>query len=231
MDLADRLKQLPPYVFAELDRKKAALKAKGVDLIDVSIGDPDRPTPASIVEAMMAAVRDVSTHQYPPYAGTKAFREAACAWMRMHYQVELDADQECLALIGSKEGIAHLSWAFVNPGDVVLVPSPGYPVYSSSTLFVGAVPHILPLKAERNFLPDLTNIAPDVLKKAKILWLNYPNNPTAAVATEEFFQEAIRFAKEFNIVVAHDAAYTEIAYDGYRPLSFLQIPGAKQIRV
>lgn len=230
-DFAKRLAALPPYLFAELDRKKAVLRAKGMDLISLSIGDPDQPTPAPIIAALQEAVRDPRTHVYPDYNGERAFREAACAWMQTHYTITFDPDAESLALIGSKEGIAHFPWAFVNPGDVVLVPDPGYPVYSSSTTFAGGVPYMMPLRAEHNFLPDLQKIPHDICAKAKILFLNYPNNPTAACATKEFFTEAVAFAKAHNIIIAHDAAYLEIFYDGVRPPSIFSVPGAKEVAI
>ncbi len=229
--LADRLRTLPPYLFADLDRKKAELVAKGMDLINISIGDPDRPTPPPIVEAMAAAARKAEHHQYPAYNGSKAFRQASCEWMSTHYDVHFSPDTECVALIGSKEGIAHLPWAFLNPGDVALVPDPGYPVYSSSTTFCGATPYMLPLQAERGFLPDLQSIPRDVLAKTKLLFLNYPNNPTAACATRDFFTEAIALAKAHNFFIVHDAAYLEIFYDNQRPLSIFQVEGAKDVAI
>lgn len=230
-ELADRLRSIPPYLFADLDRKKGELLAKGMDLINLSIGDPDQPTPAPIVEAMAQAVRKPAHHQYPAYNGSKAFREAACAWMHTYYGAQFDAATECVALIGSKEGIAHLPWAFVNPGDVVLVPDPGYPVYSSSTTFCGGTPYLLPLRAERGFLPDLRAIPDSVLATTKFLFLNYPNNPTAACATREFFAEAVALAKAHHFFIVHDAAYLEIYYDGARPLSIFQIDGAQDVAI
>lgn len=228
---AERLQNLPPYLFAELDRKKRALVAKGMDLINLSIGDPDCVTPAPIVEAMAAAVRAGAHHQYPAYNGSKSFREAACAWMHKHYSQGFDAETECLALIGSKEGIAHLPWAFLNPGDVALVPDPGYPVYTSSTTFCGATPYFLPLHAERGFLPDLRSIPKNILEKTKLLFLNYPNNPTAACAPREFFAEAIALATAHRFFIVHDAAYLEIFYDAQRPLSIFQVPGAADVAI
>lgn len=229
--LAKRLQDLPPYLFAEIDKKKAELRAKGMDLISLGIGDPDMPTPKHIIAAMQRAAEDPATHQYPPYEGTQRFREAACAWMKKYYDVSFDVNKECVALIGSKEGIAHLPWAFVNPGDVVLVPSPGYPVYSSATTFCGGTVHIMPLTRDNGFLPDLKKIPEDILKKAKIMFLNYPNNPTAACATKEFFADAVRLAKIYNFIICHDAAYMEIFYDGKRPLSIFQVPGAKEVAI
>lgn len=229
--LADRLKALPPYLFAEIDRKRAVLEARGVELINLSIADPDHPTPELIVSAMMQALRDPTTHRYPAYSGCRAFREAACGWMQSHYQVPLDPETECVALIGSKEGLAHLPWSVVNPGDVVLVPDPGYPVYASSTGFAGGIPYLVPLQRERGFLPDLRAIPKDIAAKAKLFFLNYPNNPTAACATREFFTEVVAFAKEYHIILAHDAAYLEIFYDNERPLSLLQIDGARDVTI
>lgn len=229
--VAKRLQDLPPYLFAEIDRKKAELRAKGMDLISLGIGDPDMPTPRHIIAALQRAAEDPATHQYPPYEGSQRFREAAVAWMKKYYDVSFDAGKECIALIGSKEGIAHLPWAFVNPGDVVFVPSPGYPVYSSATTFCGGVPQILPLLCENHFLPDLKKIPEDVLKKTKIMFLNYPNNPTAACATREFFAEAVTLAIKHNFIICHDAAYMEIFYDGKRPLSIFQVPGAKDVAI
>lgn len=227
--LADRLRALPPYLFAEIDRKRAALEARGVELINLSIADPDHPTPEPIVAAMQEAVRNPAYHRYPAYSGCRAFREAACAWMHSHYQLSLDPETECVALIGSKEGIAHFPWSFVNPGEVVLVPDPGYPVYASSTGFAGGMPYMVPLQRERGFLPDLRAIPRDIAAKAKLFFLNYPNNPTAACATREFFTEVVAFAKEHNIILVHDAAYLEIFYDQQRPLSLLQIDGARDV--
>ncbi len=227
---AKRLQELPPYLFAEIDKKKAELRAKGMDLISLGIGDPDMPTPRHIIAAMQRAAEKPANHQYPPYEGTRTFREAACAWTKKNYNVSFDAGKECIALIGSKEGIAHLPWTFVNPGDVVLVPSPGYPVYSSSTTFCGGIPHIMPLLRENGFLPDL-RIPEDVLRKTRIMFLNYPNNPTAACATKEFFAEAVTLAKKFNFIICHDAAYMEIFYDGKRPLSIFQVPDARDVAI
>ncbi|PIR21489.1 MAG: LL-diaminopimelate aminotransferase [Deltaproteobacteria bacterium CG11_big_fil_rev_8_21_14_0_20_47_16] len=228
---AARLQELPPYLFAEIDKKKAELRAKGMDLISLGIGDPDMPTPKHIVEAMQKAAANPETHPYPPYDGAPQFKKAACAWMKKYYNVEFDPSTECLTLIGSKEGIAHIPWTFVNPGDAVLVPSPGYPVYSSATTFCGGIPHFMPLTRENKFLPDLKKIPEDILKKTKIMFLNYPNNPTSAVATREFFQDVVALAKKYNFIICHDAAYMEIFYDGKRPLSIFQVEGAKDVAI
>jgi len=228
---SERLQKLPPYLFVELDRLKAEVVARGVDVIDLGVGDPDLPTPAHIVEAAQKAVQKPENHHYPSSVGMKAFREAATGWFEKRFGVSLDPDQEVVTLIGSKEGIAHFPLAFVNPGDVVLVPTPAYPVYHIGTLFAGGETYYLPLVAENNFLPDLASIPGEVLKRAKILWLNYPNNPTAAVVDLDFFRKVVEFAREHKIIVAHDAAYTEIYFDGYRPPSILQVEGAKDVAI
>jgi LL-diaminopimelate aminotransferase len=228
---AKRIEELPPYLFAEIDRKKEEMKKKGIDVVDLGIGDPDLPTPARIVETMRRSIVDPSTHRYPSYQGMSEFRQAVARWYDRRFGVDLDPSKEVLTLIGSKEGIAHVPLAFVDPGDVVLVPDPGYPVYRVATLFAGGVPYFLPLLRENRFRPDLSRIPPDICQKAKLLFINYPNNPTGVVADEEFFGKVVEFASKHEIVVCHDAAYTEIAYEGYRPLSFLQVQGAKEVGV
>ncbi|MBI4011051.1 MAG: LL-diaminopimelate aminotransferase [Candidatus Rokubacteria bacterium] len=229
--LADRLNRLPPYLFAEIDRQKKDARARGADLIDLGIGDPDLPTPPHVIDALTRAAREPKNHRYPDYEGLLAFREAAAGWYRTRFGVTLDPATEVLTLIGSKEGTAHIPMAFVNPGDVVLVPDPGYPVYAAGTWFAGGEPYFLPLRAERGFLPDLDAVSPDVLRRARMLFLNYPNNPTAAVATPEFFAEVVAFARRHGVIVCHDAMYSELAFDGYAPPSFLQVPGAKEVGV
>lgn len=224
---ADRLNQLPPYLFQEIDRVKAEVMARGVDIIDLGVGDPDLPTPAFIVAALQRAVEDPSTHRYPSYSGMNDFREAVARWYKRRFGVDLDPEREVVTLIGSKEGIAHLPLAFNNPGDLNLATSPAYPVYHIGTLFAGAKTHFLPLLAENQFLPDLSQISGEVARQAKMFFFNYPNNPTAAVADGDFFAQVVDFCREHNIIAVHDAAYTEMAYDGYRPPSFLQTPGAK----
>ncbi len=228
---ADRLSSLPPYLFARIDAMKAEKARSGADIIDLGVGDPDLPTPPHVVEALCAAARDPANHHYPSYAGMPAFREAAANWYGRRFGVELDPATEVLALMGSKDGIAHVPEAFVNPGDVVLAPSPGYPVYRTSTLFAEGVLHDLPLAAENGFLPDLDAIPADVARRAKLLFVNYPNNPTAAVAPPSFYDEVVAFAREHDIVVVSDNAYSEIAYDGYRAPSFLETDGAMEVGV
>jgi LL-diaminopimelate aminotransferase len=231
VQLADRLTRLPPYLFAEIDRQKKEARARGADLIDLGIGDPDLPTPAHVIEALARAAREPKNHRYPDYEGLLSFREAAAAWYRTRFGVALDPVTEVLALIGSKEGTAHMPLAFVNPGEVVLVPDPGYPVYAAGTWFAGGEPHFLPLRAEREFLPDLDAVPADVLRRARMVYLNYPNNPTAAVATREFFARVVDFARRHNLIVCHDAMYSELRFDGYEPPSFLQVPGATEVGV
>ncbi len=230
-ELAERVKSLPPYLFARIDEMKSEALKRGKDLIDISIGDPDIPTPVHIVEAMKKAVEKPEHHRYPSYEGMLAYREAVAGWYKRRFGVELDPQTEVLSLIGSKEGIGHISLAFVNPGDLVLCPSPGYPVYSIGTLFADGEPYYMPLTEESNFLPDLKAIPESVLQRAKIMFLNYPNNPTAQVATEDFFREVIEVAHKYNIIVCHDAAYSEIYYEGRKPISFMQVEGAKEVGV
>ncbi len=228
---SDKLTKLPPYLFAELDRKKRELRAKGADVIDLSIGDPDIPTPKHIIDALVEAARDPAFHRYPPYNGTEEFRVSAVNYLKRRSGVNLDPASEVLTLIGSKEGIAHSPFAFINSGDVVLVPSPGYPVYSTSTILAGGVPYEMPLKKENGFLPDLNAIPQDVLKKAKLLFINYPNNPTSAIATKEFFEEVVEFGRRHKLLICHDAAYIEMVYDGYKAPSILEIDGAKDVAI
>ncbi len=223
------LGKLPPYLFAELDRKIAEKKAQGVDIISLGVGDPDLPTPKAIVDKMKEAVEDPATHQYPAYKGSTDFCQTVSTWMKSRFNVDVDVSTETMALIGAKEGIAHLILAYIQPGDVVLCPSPGYPVYHNYTLLCGGEPITLPLKADNGFLPDLSKIPENVAKKAKLMFLNYPNNPTGAIADEAFMKEAIAFAREHDILLCHDNAYSEMTYDGYRAPSFLSVPGAKDV--
>jgi LL-diaminopimelate aminotransferase len=228
---ARRIKNLPPYLFAEVDRRIAEKRAAGFDVISLGIGDPDLPSPQHVVEAAQQAVADPIRHRYPDYYGLKELREAIARWYERRFGVELDSDREVVPLIGSKEGIAHLAVAFIDPGDVALVPDPGYPVFSIGTMLANGEPYYMPLRAERGFLPDLSAIPDEVARRARILWLNYPNNPTAAVATLEFFEEALAFARRHDLLLAHDNAYSDVAYDGYRAPSLLEIPGAKDVAV
>lgn len=231
MEEALRIKALPPYLFARIDEKIAKAKAKGVDVISLGIGDPDLPTPAPIVEKLAEAAHNPENHRYPSYVGMIEFRRAVADWYRRRSGIILDPEREVVTLIGSKEGIAHIALCYLDPGDYALVPDPGYPVYGIGTLLAGGVPYIMPLKEGNGFLPDFDAIPAETAQKAKLMYLNYPNNPTAAVADEAFYLKAIAFAKKYDIVICHDAAYSEIAFDGYRPLSFLEIPGAKDVGI
>jgi LL-diaminopimelate aminotransferase len=232
MQFAKRLEKIPPYLFAEINRKRDELVARGVDIINMGVGDPDRPTPAHIIRAMHAAIDDPSTHNYPPYQGTKNYRKAAVEWMERRFGVVgLNPDTEIVSSIGSKEAIHNIFLAFVESGDYTLIPDPGYPVYRTSTIFAGGEPHTMPLKAENNFLPDLKAIPEEVARKAKLLWINYPNNPTGALATREFFEELVAYCRKYGILLCHDHAYSEMAYDGYRPPSVLEVEGAKDIAI
>jgi len=228
---AKRMDHLPPYLFARIDEMKGEKLRQGVDIIDLGVGDPDLPTPGHIVEALCTAARDPKNHHYPSYTGMLAFREAVAGWYRSRFSVDLDPKKEVLALIGSKEGIAHISEAFVNPGEYVLASDPGYPVYKTSTLFAEGRIHEMPLPAENDFLPVLEDIPRDVVKGAKLMFINYPNNPTAAIAPKSFFSEVVEFAREHGIVVVHDNAYSEITFDGYRAPSFLEADGAMEVGI
>jgi LL-diaminopimelate aminotransferase len=229
-ELASRIKHLPPYLFASIDKMKQKAIEKGADLIDLSIGDPDIPTPSKIVNAMKKAVENPVNHRYPSYEGMLPFREAVAKWYKKRFGAKLNPQTEVLSLIGSKEGIGHIPLAFVNPGDSVLVPSPGYPVYSTGTLFAEGKSYIMPLKEENDFLPDFDGIPQKVFHKTKLIFINYPNNPTSATAPLKFYKEVINVALKYNIIVCHDASYTEIYYDK-KPLSFMQIPGAKDVGI
>ncbi|GMT47191.1 MAG: aminotransferase [bacterium] len=231
IELADRIKNLPPYLFARIDGMKTEAKNRGVDLIDMSIGDPDMPTPQPIVEAMKVAVEKPEHHKYPSYEGMTSYREAVSRWYNRRFNITLDPEREVLSLIGSKEGIGHIPLAFVNPGDVVLCPSPGYPVYSIATLFAGGEPYFMPLVEENGFLPDFSSIPEEVFKRTKMMFLNYPNNPTSATADRDFFSEAIELAYKYNIIICHDAAYSEIYYDNRMPVSFMEVEGAKEVGI
>jgi LL-diaminopimelate aminotransferase len=231
IEKAKRVEEIPPYLFAEIDRKKAEMRRKGMDLIDLGIGDPDIPTPQPIIERLKKAAENPKHHRYPSYEGMIEFRTAVAQWYQKRFGVTLDAATEVLSLIGSKEGIAHIPLAFVNPGDTVLVPSPGYPVYRVSTLFAGGTPYLLPLRKETGFLPALSEIPRPVAEKSKLLFINYPNNPTAAVAEKSFFEEVVAFARRYQVIVCHDAAYSEVAFDGYRPVSFMEVEGAKEVGI
>ena len=228
---ARRIDELPPYLFAEIDRRKREALSHGVDLIDLGIGDPDIPTPPLIVEKLMESASKPVNHRYPNSSGMAEFRAAVANWYKARFDVNLDPTKEVVSLIGSKEGIGNMAVAFVDPGDVVLVASPCYPVYHIGTAFNGGKNYFLPLKKENAFLPDLEAIPAEIARQAKLLWINYPNNPTAAVADKAFFERVVEFANKYNVIVCHDAAYTEMGYDGYRPMSFLQVEGARDVGI
>ncbi len=232
MQPARRLEKIPPYLFAEINRKRNELVARGVDIINMGVGDPDLPTPDRIILAMHAAIDDASTHNYPPYQGTDDFREAAAAWMERRFGIaRLNPDTEIISSIGSKEAIHNTFLAFVESGDYTLIPDPGYPVYRTSTIFAGGEPYFVPLKPENRFLPDLAAIPEEVARRAKLFWINYPNNPTGAIATLEDFSKMVEFCLKYDILLCHDHAYSEMAFDGYKPPSVLQVDGAKNIAI
>ena len=226
---ADRLAQLPPYLFAEVDRRKAEAIAAGVDVIDFGVGDPDRPTPRHIIDRLCIAAYDPANHRYPSYTGMLDFRRATARWYDRTYGVPLDPETEVLTLIGSKEGIAHLPLATVNPGDPVLIPEPCYPVYYAGTVFAGGTPVFMPLLAENRFLPDLDAVDPDVADRAPLMFLNYPNNPTGATADAAFLERAVAFADEHDLLICQDAAYAEVAFDGYKAPSILAVDGGRDV--
>ncbi len=231
MKTAQRIAALPPYLFAEIDKKVAVKRAEGVDVISLGIGDPDQPTPDRIVDRMAEVVRKPENHQYPSYVGAPHYREACATWMKRRFDVDVDPENEVVALIGSKEGIAHVFLAFVDPGDVTLVPGAGYPVYTTGGILAGGDYHYMPMTEEDDFLADFRSTPPEMLDRAKMMFLSYPNNPTSAIATEEYFDDAIAFAEEHDLLIVHDNAYSEIGYDGYRPPSFLERPGAEDVAI
>ena len=231
MKFSKRIEKLPPYLFVEISRKIAQKKARGEDVVSFGIGDPDIPTPEHIIERLCQAAHDPANHRYPETEGLPELRRAIAEWYQRRFSVTLDPDKEVLPLIGSKEGIGHVALCFIDPGDLALVPDPGYPVYAIGTMFAGGESYYLPLKEENDFLPDLKAIPDAVARRAKLLWLNYPNNPTAAVAEAGFFKQAVAFAHKYGLAVCHDGPYSEVAFDGYRPVSFMQIPGAKEVGI
>ena len=231
MKFSHRLDKLPPYLFVEINRKIAEKRARGEDIISFAVGDPDMPTPQHILDRLCQAANAPSNHRYPESAGLPELRQAIARWYQRRFGITLDPSKEVLPLIGSKEGIGHISFCFIDPGDIALVPDPGYPVYSMSTLLAGGEPHLMPLTEDNDFLPNLEEIPKPASTKARLLWLNYPNNPTGAIAGLDFFQKAVHFAWEHNLAICHDAPYTEVAFDGYRPPSFLQVPEAREVGI
>ena len=228
MKFSERLGKLSPYPFVEISRIIAAKRAEGVDVVTFGIGDPDIPTPAPIIDRLLKASQDPPNHRYPETDGLPELRRAIAHWYDRRFGVKLDPDKEVLPLIGAKEGIGHAAFCFLDPGDIALVPDPAYPVYAVGTMFAGAESHLMPLYERNGWLPELDAIPDDVARSAKLMWLNYPNNPTSAVATEEDFAAAIAFCREKDIALLHDAAYSEVGYDGYKAKSFLQVDGSKE---
>jgi LL-diaminopimelate aminotransferase len=231
MRTAKRIENLPPYLFVEISRKIAEKRAQGEDVINLGIGDPDIPTPSHVIERLCQAAQDPQNHRYPESEGLPEFRNNIAQWYKGRFGVTLDPDREVLPLIGAKDGIGHIALCFIDPGDIALVPDPGYPVYSIGTMFAGGSSYYMPLIEDNGFLPDLDSIPADIAQKAKVLWINYPNNPTAAVAELEYFERVVAFANKYDIAVCHDGPYTEVAFDGYRPVSFLEAAGAKDVGV
>jgi len=228
---SERINNLPPYLFAAIDEAKARAIEKGVDVIDLGVGDPDMPTPDNVIQALYRSAQNPIRHKYPSYTGMLSFREVAAKWYKEHLGIELDPVSQVLTVIGSKEGIAHIPLAFINPGEIALIPDPAYPVYKIGTLFADGKPCIMPLLEENDFLPDLDAIPKDVAKLAKLMFLNYPNNPTSAIAPDKFFEEVIEFAKENEVIIVHDNAYSEMTFDGYKAPSFLKFDGAMDVGI
>lgn len=231
MRTAKRIENLPPYLFVEISRKIAEKRAQGEDVISLGIGDPDIPTPSHVIERLCQAAQDPQNHRYPESEGLPEFRHNIAQWYKSRFGVTLDPDREVLPLIGAKDGIGHIALCFIDPGDIALVPDPGYPVYSIGTMFAGGSSYYMPLIEDNDFLPDLDSIPADIAQKAKVLWINYPNNPTAAVAELEYFERVVAFANKYDVAICHDGPYTEVAFDGYHPVSFLEAAGAKDVGV
>ncbi len=231
MQLSDLINNLPPYHFANAKKKIAERKAAGVDVISLSMGDPDLPAPQSVVDRLCLAMQETENHRYPEYFGMRALHEAFAAWFQRRFDVRLTPERDILPLLGSKEGLAYVGAAVLNAGDISLIPDPYYPVYVTASTTIGAIPHMLPLREQNGYLPDLESIPADVLAKARLLWLNYPNNPTAACADRAFFEHAVDFAHRHNLAIIHDMAYAEVYFDDYRPMSILQVPGASEVAV
>lgn len=225
------MQKLPPYLFARIEKKIEEAREKGIDIISLGIGDPDRPTPRHIIDRMAKAIENPANHQYPSSVGMLSFRQAVAGWFARRFGVQLDPRTEIVSLLGSKEGIAHIAFCFLDPGDVSLVPDPGYPVYSIGAILAGGEPYQMPLLESNGFLPRLEDIPEEKARRAKLLFLNYPNNPTGATADRDFFRKVIEFARQYDILVCHDHAYSEIAFDGIRPFSFLELEGAREVGI
>ena len=228
---AGRLKALPPYLFKEIDRMRDQARSQGMDIIDLGVGDPDRPTPRPIIEKLYQAAQDPANHQYPSYTGMNDFRRSVASWYERRHGVKLEALAQVCTLIGSKEGIAHIPLAFINPGDIALVPEPAYPVYHIGTMFAGGKSYFMPLLEKNGYLPDLGAVPEETARAAKMMFINYPNNPTGATADSDFYARVVEFARKYEIIVVSDAAYSEMTYDGYQPPSFLETPGALEVGI
>ena len=231
MKLAKRVEALPPYLFAEISKKIAAKRAEGVDIVTFGIGDPDLPTPPHILAALHKAADEPANHRYPESEGLPELGKAISDWYERRFEVRFEPMKETLPLIGSKEGIAHIALCFIDPGDIALMPDPGYPVYETGTMFAGGTSYKLACTRESGWKPDLDAIPADIATKAKVLWLNYPNNPTGAVADLSFFERAVAWAKRYDVAILHDNPYCDVAYDGYKPISIFQVPGAKDVAI
>ncbi|MGE0058841.1 MAG: LL-diaminopimelate aminotransferase [Dehalococcoidia bacterium] len=231
MKISRRIENIPPYLFTAITRKIAEKRAAGVDVITFAIGDPDIPTPKHIMDELHRAADDPANHRYPESDGLPELRAAMANWYQKRFGLTFDPNKEVQPLLGSKEGINNVALCLVDPGDVVLIPSPGYPPYTSGTNFAGGEPYYMPLLEENDFLPDFSAIPEDIARRATLMWLNYPNNPTGAVADLAFFEEAVKFAKKYDIAICHDGPYSEVAYDGYKPVSFLQAEGARDVGI
>ncbi len=231
MQLSRMINNLPPYHFADAKKKIAERQAAGVDVINLSMGDPDLPAPQAVIDRLCTTLQETQNHRYPEYRGMRALHEAIAEWFERRFEVSLTPERDILPLLGSKEGLAYAAMAVLNAGDIALIPDPYYPVYVTGTTTIGAEPYVLPLLEQNRYLPDLEHIPSAVLKKARVLWLNYPNNPTAASADQDFFTRIVDFARTNNLVIIHDMAYAEVYFDDFRPMSILQIPGAKEVAV
>lgn len=231
MFLAERIKKIPSYPFDEMEALGKKLINKGVDVISFGVGDPDLAPPCSVLDNLLKGVKKNNSHRYPAYEGSNEYRQAIAHWYKQRFNISVDSKKEVMSLVGSKEGITNILLACVNPGDFVLVPDPAYPIYKAGTIFAGGIPYLMPLLPENKFLPDFSKISRRVLKKTKLMFLNYPNNPTAAVADIDFFKEAVKFCKKNNIILCQDAAYSQITFDGYIAPSVLQVDTAKEIAI
>lgn len=230
MEEAERLQKLPTYIFAKQDKLKAEARKRGADLIDLGLGSPDLPPPQEVIDEMIKCLKDPTMHRYPPFDGSTEFKQAVVSWMKKQYNVQV-SEEDVVALIGSKEGLVHLQFAYINPGDTILVPMPAYPAHFRATILAGGEPIVLPTTERTNFKPNLKIIDEAIAKRAKMLILSYPTNPTGAMATREFFEEAIAFAKKYDLILVHDFAYAELYFDNEKPISILSLPGAKEVAI